>query len=145
MLGRTAIALLCICGTVFAEAQSVKGPETGRRPGPVRPRSIDERVDSFSKKLGLTGAQRAKVIQITRANDAKLAELAKNSKLRPEDRRVKVESIIKAGQAQIRKVLDSRQRVKYDTIIKDYEASRLKYSKGGIKGTPSRPPQTKKP
>lgn len=147
MLGRAIFALVTLVLAIELQAQGIegKGPQTGRPPGFVRTRSVDERVDTFAKKIGLTPTQKSKVKKITIDSNTKLESLAKNSKLKPDERQKRVDAVIRASQVQIRMVLDSKQKVKYDAMLKEYEATRAKFRTNPPAPGNGNRPKSKKP
>lgn len=87
-----------------------QGPGKGRGP------SVEERVKSIDEAVKLTDDQKTKVTDLLKKQQEQMQALRKDESLSREDRRSKIESIMKETTAAIRAVLTSEQQPKFDAM-----------------------------
>lgn len=97
---------------------------------------MDERMNAFAKIMNLKPDQKSKVRTILEKQMLKQKALAKETKLTPDQRRIKIEALLKDTNSQIRKVLDKTQQKKFDDLLKQAEDRRKRM---GAQRPPIRP------
>jgi Spy/CpxP family protein refolding chaperone len=110
--------LLATVVLAAATAASAQYEGSGGRQGNADTRSVDERIEEFSKKLDLSDDQQAQVKSILQSAEAELKEL-RNASL---SRREKVSRLREIGEetnSKIRALLNDEQKKKFDEMVKE--------------------------
>ena len=100
-------------GNNAPQSAPANGPEHGRGYGHFDPA---KRADMLAKQLSLTDDQKAKVLDIYKAEQSKMEDARSDSSASPEDRRAKMMEIHKGTDDQIRALLNSDQQKKWDEM-----------------------------
>lgn len=130
------VSTLIVASFAAGQSKGLSKPGSGKPSSPVQTRSMDERMNAFAKIMNLKPDQKSKVRTILEKQMLKQKTLAKETKLTPDQRRTKIEALLKDTNSQIRKVLDKTQQKKFDDLLKQAEDRRKRM---GAQRPPIRP------
>lgn len=117
-------------GSVYTEGRAGRAPVP--RTSQAKQNAIDKRLQSLTKELGLSQAQRAQTKKILEDGQAESLHLWSDQQIAPIDRMVKLRSIRQDAHQKFRALLTEEQRTKYDQIFnREVQAYALPRSQGG--------------
>jgi periplasmic protein CpxP/Spy len=151
---RTAALLLCSVSLVLpalAQTGSPDGPPPSGQQGPPpgggqgggrRGGGPEQRLEMMTRELNLTADQQAKIKTILEDGRGKMMALRQDSSVSQDDRRTKMEELMKAESLNIKVVLDDTQKPKFEEMEK---RQRERMRDGGGRGPGGPPPQGSAP
>jgi Spy/CpxP family protein refolding chaperone len=114
-----ALGGLLVCSAVATAQDAKEGKKTARRPF-----SVEQQLDRLSTELQLTDAQKPKVKLVLEDTSKKRQEMRADTNTPQEERRAKMQALMKEQDKKLKEILTPEQQEKYQKLMEQRRQNR---------------------